>query len=120
MSLHNFRVDKDEKLGSVFFIRGKNKGDCPEAVAGDIVALGKLEYTKTGDTLSEKNNQVTIKPIDFPQPTLFVAIESADKGADDKLSTGFARLTEEDPSLVLQRNIETRQTLVGGPGRKPD
>ena len=54
MSLHNFRVDKDEKLGSVFFIRGKNKGDCPEAVAGDIVALGKLEYTKTGDTLSEK------------------------------------------------------------------
>ena len=116
MSLHNFRVDKDEKLGSVFFIRGKNKGDCPEAVAGDIVALGKLEYTKTGDTLSEKNNQVTIKPIDFPQPTLFVAIESADKGADDKLSTGFARLTEEDPSLVLQRNIETRQTLVGGQG----
>lgn len=116
MSLHNFRADKDEKLGSVFFIRGKNKGDCPEAVAGDIVALGKLEYTKTGDTLSEKNNQVTIKPIAFPQPTLFMAIESADKGADDKLSTGFARLTEEDPSLVLQRNVETRQTLVGGQG----
>ena len=116
MSLHNFRAEKDEKLGSVFFIRGKNKEDCPEAVAGDIVALGKLEYTKTGDTLSEKNNQVTIAPISFPQPTLFVAIESADKGADDKLSTGFARLTEEDPSLVLQRNQETRQTLVGGQG----
>ena len=116
MSLHNFRAEKDEKLGSVFFIRGKNKEDCPEAVAGDIVALGKLEYTKTGDTLSEKNNQVTIAPISFPQPTLFVAIESADKGAYDKLSTGFARLTEEDPSLVLQRNQETRQTLVGGQG----
>ena len=116
MSLHNFRAEKDEKLGSVFFIRGKNKEDCPEAVASDIVALGKLEYTKTGDTLSEKNNQVTIAPISFPQPTLFVAIESADKGADDKLSTGFARLTEEDPSLVLQRNQETRQTLVGGQG----
>ena len=116
MSLHNFRAEKDEKLGSVFFIRGKNKEDCPEAVAGDIVALGKLEYTKTGDTLSEKNNPVTIAPISFPQPTLFVAIESADKGADDKPSTGFARLTEEDPSLVLQRNQETRQTLVGGQG----
>lgn len=116
MSLHNFRAGKDEKLGSVFFIRGKNKEDCPEAAAGDIVALGKLEYTKTGDTLSEKNNPVTIAPIIFPQPTLFVAIESADKGADDKLSTGFARLTEEDPSLVLQRNKETRQTLVGGQG----
>ena len=116
MTLHNFRVEKDEKLGSVFFIRGKNKADCPEAVAGDIVALGKLEFTKTGDTLSEKNNPVTIAPISFPQPTLFMAIESADKGADDKLSTGFARLTEEDPSLTLQRNKETRQTLVGGQG----
>ena len=116
MSLHNFRAEKDEKLGSVFFIRGKNKEDCPEAAAGDIVALGKLEYTKTGDTLSEKNNPVTIAPIVFTQPTLFVAIESTDKGADDKLSTGFARLTEEDPSLVLQRNKETRQTLVGGQG----
>ncbi len=116
MTLHNFRVEKDEKLGSVFFIRGKNKADCPEVVAGDIVALGKLEYTKTGDTLSEKNNPVTIAPISFPQPTLFMAIESADKGADDKLSTGFARLTEEDPSLTLQRNKETRQTLVGGQG----
>lgn len=116
MSLHNFRAEKDEKLGSVFFIRGKNKEDCPEAAAGDIVALGKLEYTKTGDTLSEKSNPVTIAPIVFPQPTLFVAIESADKGADDKLSTGFARLTEEDPSLILQRNQETRQTLVGGQG----
>ena len=116
MSLHNFRAEKDEKLGSVFFIRGKNKEDCPEAAAGDIVALGKLEYTKTGDTLSEKNNPVTIAPIVFPQPTLFVAIESTDKGADDKLSTGFARLTEEDPSLVLQRNKESRQTLVGGQG----
>ena len=116
MSLHNFRAEKDEKLGSVFFIRGKNKEDCPEAAAGDIVALGKLEYTKTGDTLSEKNNPVTSAPIVFPQPTLFVAIESTDKGADDKLSTGFARLTEEDPSLVLQRNKETRQTLVGGQG----
>ena len=116
MTLHNFRVEKDEKLGSVFFIRGKNKGDCPEAVAGDIVALGKLEFTKTGDTLSEKNNQVTIAPISFPQPTLFRAIESADKGADDKLSTGFNKLIEEDPSLVLQRNKETHQTLVGGQG----
>lgn len=116
MTLHNFRAEKDEKLGSVFFVRGKTKGDCPEAVAGDIVALGKLEFTKTGDTLAEKTNTLTIRPISFPQPTLFVAIESADKGADDKLSTGFARLSEEDPTLVLQRNKETRQTLVGGQG----
>ena len=116
MTLHNFRVEKDEKLGSVFFVRGKEKIDCKAAVAGDIVALGKLEFTKTGDTLSEKSNPTFINPVEFPQPTLFMAIETADKGADDKLSTGFARLTEEDPTLTLVRNKETRQTLVGGQG----
>lgn len=116
MGLYNHRAEKDEKLGSMFFLRGKTQGECPQAVAGDIVAFAKLQYTKTGDVLSEKTNPVEVEPISFPQPTLYMAIEAADKGADDKLSSGFARLTEEDPSLVLTRNTETRQTLVGGQG----
>jgi len=116
MGLYNHRAEKDEKLGSMFFLRGKTQGECPQAVAGDIVAFAKLQFTKTGDVLSEKNNEVEVEPIKFPQPTLYMAIEAADKGADDKLSSGFARLTEEDPSLVLTRNVETRQTLVGGQG----
>lgn len=116
MVVYNHNHGKDEKLGSMFFLRGKTQGECPEAVAGDIVALGKLQFTKTGDTLSEKNNELVYEPIAFPQPTLFQAIEAADKGADDKLSSGFAKITEEDPTIVLQRNVETRQTLVGGQG----
>ncbi len=116
MTLYNHAHEKEEKLGSVFFLRGKTQGECPQAVAGDIVALGKLQFTKTGETLSEKAHAVELEKISFPQPTLFQAIEAADKGADDKLSTGFARLTEEDPTLVLHRNVETRQTLVGGQG----
>lgn len=114
--LYNHNQEKDEKLGSVFFLRGKTQGDCPEAAAGDIVALGKLQFTKTGDTLAEKANAVKLAPIVFPQAILFQAIEAADKGADDKLSSGFAKLIEEDPTLVLERNVETRQTLVGGQG----
>ena len=116
MGLYNHRAEKDEKLGSMFFLRGKTQGECPQAVAGDIVAFAKLQYTKTGDVLSDKANEVEFEPIAFPQPILYQAIEAADKGADDKLSSGFARLTEEDPSLVLTRNVETRQTLVGGQG----
>ena len=80
------------------------------------MALGKLQFTKTGDTLAEKANEVKVPAFDFPQPTLFKAIEAADKGADDKLSSGFGKLCEEDPTLVLMRNEETRQTLVGGQG----
>lgn len=116
MVVYNHNVEKDEKLGSMFFLRGKTQGECPQVEAGDIVAMAKLQYTKTGDTLSEKNNELKFAPIAFPQPTLFQAIEAADKGADDKLSSGFAKITEEDPTIVLQRNVETRQTLVGGQG----
>lgn len=116
MVMYNHVHGKDEKLGSMFFLRGKNQEDCPEVVAGDIVALGKLQITKTGETLSEKSNEIKYEPIAFPQPILFQAIEAADKGADDKLSMGFSKITEEDPTIVLQRNVETRQTLVGGQG----
>ena len=116
LTLYNHRIEKDEKLASIFYLRGKTQAECPAAPAGDIVALGKLSASKTGDTLSEKNNEVILEPIAFPQPTLFQAIEAADKGADDKLSSGLGKITEEDPTIVLQRNVETRQTLVGGQG----
>ncbi len=114
--MYNHNLEKEEKLASMFYLRGKTQSECPFAPAGDIVALGKLQFTKTGNTLAEKANEVKLDPIAFPQAVLFQAIEAADKGADDKLSTGFGKLSEEDPTLVLQRNEETRQTLVGGQG----
>lgn len=116
MELYNPRTEKPEKLGSVFYLRGKTQGDCPKACAGDIVALGKLQFTKTGDTLTDKANQVILPAIEFPQAPLFEAIEAADKGGDDKLASGLHKIIEEDPSVVLVRNNETHQTLLGGQG----
>ncbi len=116
MEIYNPRADKAEKLGSVFFLRGKTQGDAPQVEAGDIVALGKLQFTKTGDTLCSKAQQVILPEIDFPQAPLFQAIEAADKGGDDKLASGLQKLIEEDPSIVLTRNNETHQTLLGGQG----
>ncbi|HPX70610.1 MAG TPA: elongation factor G [Bacillota bacterium] len=116
MNIFNPRSGKDEKLGSMFFMRGKTQGECPSASYGDIVALGKLQLTQTGDTLCDKAAQVEFPPVDFPQPTLFMAIEPAKRGEEDKLTTGLRRLMEEDPSFVLERNAETRQSLLGGQG----
>ena len=116
MNIYNPRSGKDEKLGSMFFMRGKTQGECPSASYGDIVALGKLQLTQTGDTLCDKAAQVEFPPVDFPQPTLFMAIEPAKRGEEDKLTTGLRRLMEEDPSFVLERNAETRQSLLGGQG----
>ncbi|MBQ7606069.1 MAG: elongation factor G [Firmicutes bacterium] len=116
MELYNTDAEKPEKLGSVFFLRGKTQGEAPSVSAGDIVALGKLQVTKTGDTLAEKANPVKLPKIAFPQPTLFQAIEAKEKGGDEKMTSGLRKIMEEDPSFRLEQNPETRQILIGGQG----
>lgn len=116
MELYNSRAEKSEKIASIFFMRGKNQGDCPAAVAGDIVAIAKLQYAQTGDTLSEKAMAAVLPKVDFPEPSLFLAVEPKNKGDDEKVGTGLNKLMEEDPSFKLERNVETRQTLLGGQG----
>jgi elongation factor G len=114
--IFNTRTGKAEKLGAIFFLRGKTQGEAPNISAGDIVAIAKLQYTQTGDTLCDKANFIKYPPVEFPQPSLFLAVEPKAKGEEEKIGTGLNKLMEEDPSFVLQRNIETRQTLIGGQG----
>ena len=115
-TIYNANSEKEEKLGSLFFVRGKNQEDAPEVVAGDIVAIGKLQNTRTGDTLCEKANIIKFPAVEFPSPTLYQAVEPAKSGDDEKMGSGLKRLMEEDPSFVLENNIETHQTLIGGQG----
>ena len=114
--IYNARAEKAEKLGAMFFMRGKSQEDAPTVEAGDIVAIAKLQYTKTGDTLCEKANIVKFPEVAFPVPALYKAIEPAKKGDDEKVGTGLNKLMEEDPSFRLERNVETHQTLIGGQG----
>lgn len=114
--IYNSRAEKSEKLGSMFFMRGKHQEEAPAVEAGDIVAIAKLQFTKTGDTLCEKANIVKFPPVKFPKPSLYLAVEPANKGDDEKVGTGLHKLMEEDPSFVLERNVETHQTLLGGQG----
>ncbi len=116
MMAYNTSAEKEEKLGSMFFMRGKTQGDCPEALPGDIVALAKLQFTKTGDTLCDKASPVTLPKVEFPQPTLFTAIEAKGKGDDAKVAAGIAKLREEDPSVSFEVNKETHQSLLGAQG----
>jgi elongation factor G len=114
--LYNVRSGKAEKLGSMFFVRGKHQENAGEAKAGDIMALAKLQNTKTGDTLCQKAKIVELPPVDFPAPNYFIAVEAADKNDEEKMAQGLSRLMEEDPSFVLERNAETHQSLLGGQG----
>lgn len=114
--LYNPRSQKSEKLGSMFFARGKQQENATEVPAGDMVALAKLQHTKTGDTLCLKAKAVTMPGINFPKPNYFVAVEPAEKKDEEKMAQGLHKLMEEDPSFVLERNVETHQSLLGGQG----
>ena len=116
MEIFNTRTEKPEKLGALFFMRGKTQAEADSVVAGDIVAAAKLQFTQTGDTLCEKAHFIKYPPVAFPEPSLYMAVEPKAKGDEEKISTGLHKLMEEDPSFVMTRNTETHQTLIGGQG----
>ncbi|MDR3364847.1 MAG: elongation factor G [Clostridiales Family XIII bacterium] len=116
MELSNVNREKTEKLGAINFMRGKNVEEAVEIAAGDIFAATKLDSTHTGDTLADKNAPVKFPAIEYPQPSLYIAIAAKSKGEDEKVGTGLNRLREEDPSFAIERNAETGQILLIGQG----
>lgn len=114
--LYNVSKDRTEKLGGLFVLRGKEQIEVSEIVAGDIGATSKLQYTQTGDTIRDKASKLDYPRISFPQPTLFKAIEPKAKGDEEKIGSSLQRLTEEDPTFVIERNSETKELLIGGQG----
>jgi elongation factor G len=115
-TLHNATRSVDERVGHVFTMRGKNQEHIGEIVAGDLGAVAKLSHSATGDTLADKAAPVIFPAVDAPEPLLPKAIAPRTKGDEDKLMIGLQRLIEEDPSLRLERNDETRQTILWGMG----
>ncbi len=114
--VYNSTSEHAEKIGTMFFLKGKQREDTNLVEEGDIVAIAKLQHTKTGDTLCLKNDIIKFPPIKFPEPTYYVAVEPKTKGDDEKVGVGLNRLKEEDPSFLVERNVETHQTLLGGQG----
>ncbi|NLY46648.1 MAG: elongation factor G [Tissierella sp.] len=116
VEVYNSTKEKTEKLGGLFVLRGKNQIEVNEIQAGDIGATSKLQYTQTGNTLCDKNNEILFDGISYPQPTLFLAVDPKAKGDEEKIGVSLQRLTEEDPTFTLERNTETKQLLIGGQG----
>ncbi|HQL37154.1 MAG TPA: elongation factor G [Bacillota bacterium] len=118
MEVLNSSKEKKEKLSSLFLLRGKKQVAVDKLVAGDIAAVAKLQFTTTGDTLCDANNPVVFEPIQFPAPSISMAIEPKAKGDEDKIGSGLQRLVEEDPTLKVEKNTETKQTLISGMGEQ--
>jgi elongation factor G len=114
--LTNSRTHSDEKLHGLFTLRGKEHLTVSDAVAGDLAAVAKLDNTATGDTLAPKGTPVVAPPLTAPVPALTIAIRPKSKGDEDKLMTALHRLQDEDPSISVRRDDETKQTLLSGMG----
>jgi len=114
--LTNPRTHADERLHHLFTLRGKDQEQVDAVTAGDIAAVAKLSDTVTGDTLAPKDTPVRLPEARVLEPLLSIAIHPKSKGDEDKLMTALHRLQDEDPALVVRRDDETHQTLLGGMG----
>lgn len=116
MHLTNPRTGQDERLHKISVMFGKETTSVDAAQAGDIVAAAKLQDTMTGDTLAPKNQPVRVPDISRPGPVLATALVPRTQSDDDKLASALHRILAEDPSLRLEQNPETGQTLLYGMG----
>ena len=112
----NSAKGKDERVGHLLTVRGKAQEPADKVVAGDIGAVAKLADTATGDTLCAKDAPVTLPAPSMPDPLLPIAIAPKSRGDEEKLSSGLGRTEAEDLTLRVERNPETKQTILWGMG----
>jgi elongation factor G len=116
-TVFNPNKDCSERLGQILLPEGKKQKSVSEAVAGDIVAVAKLKETTTGDTLCDAANPIIYECPVSMKPVISFALEPKSKGDEEKIFSGLTRLTEEDPALQIQRDVETKEMIISGMGQ---
>ncbi|MGW8312801.1 MAG: elongation factor G [Desulfuromonadales bacterium] len=116
-TVFNPNKDCSERLGQILLPEGKKQKAVSEAVAGDIVAVAKLKETTTGDTLCDAANPIIYECPVSMKPVISFALEPKTKGDEEKIFSGLTRLTEEDPALQIQRDLETKEMIISGMGQ---
>jgi elongation factor G len=115
LTLTNRTTGAQEKFGHIYTMRGSKQTEVTSLCCGDIGMITKLVNTNTNDTLTVSSD-IQYAKIAFPHPYMTMAILPAAKGDEDKISTGLARLLEEDPTLLYENNPETKQMTISGLG----
>ncbi len=103
---------EDERIGQLLLLHGKEQEPIGELEAGEIGAVAKLAVTETGDTLATKEQPLTLPPVDFPTPSLMLAIEPATKADLDKMGTALQRMLEEETTARVERSEAGEQVML--------
>ncbi len=112
----NVRTGDSEKLGNMFFPKGKNNTKTSAVECGDIGVFTKLNSVKTGDTLGLAGKTAAIKGMEYDTPYYTQAIYAKVKGQEDKVAAGLVKLNEEDASFTYTTNPETKEMIISGVG----
>ena len=115
-ALYNVNAEKAEKPGTIYILRGKKQSTTNKVVAGDICALAKLTTVATGNTLCDPANPIKFPELEFPEPCISMAVYAKKSGEEDKIFSGLARLMEEDPTITIEKNVETTESVLSGLG----
>jgi elongation factor G len=107
---------EEERIGQLYLIRGKEQEPVKTVQTGDIGGVAKLSATTTGQTLCDKGHPIVLPSINFPKPVFSVAVTPKTKADLDKMGTGLSRLVEEDPTLRVEREPSTGETILSGMG----
>ena len=116
-SVYNSTRGCKERIGQVVLLRGKNQIPVPAIGAGDLGAVVKLKETGTGDTLCDERHPIRLEPVGIPHPIIEYAIMPKTRGDEEKMSSGLQRLREEDPSLQVRRDPQTKEIILAGMGK---
>ncbi|MDR1765936.1 MAG: elongation factor G [Lachnospiraceae bacterium] len=117
-TIYNVNKETEERSGKIFVLRGKEAIEVPELHAGDIGAVAKLNVTQTGDTIALRSAPIVYHGPAMSTPYTYLRYKTVNKGDDDKVSTGLAKLMEEDLTLKAVNDKENRQLLLYGIGEQ--
>ena len=116
LTVVNARTGDSEKLGNMFFPKGKENTKTAKVCCGDIGVFTKLASVKTGDTLGMAGKTARIKGMAYDEPMYKMAIHAKVKGTEDKIAAGLVKLNEEDASFVYGNDPETKELIISGTG----
>jgi elongation factor G len=108
--------DSKERVGRLMLMHANKREDVESASAGEIVAIGGMKNTTTGDTISDESKPIILESMDFPEPVVRVAVEPKTRQDQDKMGVALNRLAQEDPSFQVSTDHETGQTIIAGMG----
>ena len=114
--VYNTRSNSKERISRIFQMHANKQNQIDRLEAGDIGAVVGFKDIKTGDTLCDQNAKIVLESMEFPEPVIGYAIEPKSQADSDKMGMAIAKLIEEDPTLQVNTDEETGQTILRGMG----